>query len=39
MSREVEMVVTSAAELYRKIARTYENLMKLGSRLVEAYKS
>lgn len=33
MSREVEMVVTSAAELYRKIARTYGNLMKLGSRL------
>lgn len=29
MSREVELLVTSAAELYRKISRPYENLMRL----------
>lgn len=33
MNLEVEMVVTSAAELYRKIALPYENPMRLGSRL------
>ncbi|GAB1865877.1 Peptidase aspartic putative domain-containing protein [Camponotus japonicus] len=31
MSRKVEAMADAAAELYGKIARTHENLMKLGS--------